>query len=116
MKIRVTLEKADILRLVKAHLHKSGLNPVADQDIKYKGALQVELLVDVEDTVHVQDASSEPPAPTGKDAPAKVEPEQDGQTMEEVLAESERIKREVKAPVRRQLGVNESYEYPRGEK
>lgn len=112
MKIRVTLEKADILRLVLAHLEKSNLHPTPHQDIKYRGALEVDLLVEVDDRAQVPLATSPPASPTGKDAPLPP-PLDDGKTIEQVLAESARIERDDQA-LKRRLGKDEFRDFPRG--
>jgi hypothetical protein len=111
VKVRVTLEKADIIRLVLAHLETTGLSPVAGQDLKYKGALEVELLVEVGESTRVPMSTSETPTPTRKDAPVD-----DGQSITQVLAESARIRqvREEQANLTRRLAPNESIEFPRG--
>lgn len=111
MKVRVTLEKADILRLVLAHLETTGLSPVAGQDLKYKGALEVDLLVEVGEPARVLMSTSETPPPPRKDAP-----EDDGQTIQQVLNESARIQkvREEQTSLTRRLAPNESLEFPRG--
>lgn len=49
MKIDITYEKADMLRLVAEDLKKRGIQPKAGAPIEYKGAMQVKLTIDVEE-------------------------------------------------------------------
>jgi hypothetical protein len=112
VRIRVTLEKPDILRLVFAHLKVSGLNPLDGQDIKYKGALEVELFVEVGESTSVPPSlSATPTTPTKKDAPVD-----DGRSVEDVVAESARIQkvRDEENKLKRKLAPNEFTEFPRG--
>jgi len=109
MKIDVTYEKADILRLVTEDLVRKGIQPKAGARIEYKGALSVKLSVDAEaDNTEV---ASPPPVATPPSPPI---PEA---SMDEILAASRRaastppsFNAEGRPP--RMLGKNESYEYP----
>lgn len=51
MKIAVTFEKKDILRLVEKELTAQGLKIKKDTILEYKGALEVKLSIETEDEV-----------------------------------------------------------------
>jgi hypothetical protein len=115
MKIDVTYEKKDILRLIEKDLLAEGIRVKEGTALVYKGALEVKLSVETEDTGRPLPQ----PAPSASKAvvPAetlgpRIEPADDGD-MSSVLAASNRL---VKAPDGRvrSLGPNETLEFPKG--
>jgi hypothetical protein len=111
MKIDITYEKADILRLVTDDLVRKGIQPKSGAPIEYKGALSIKLSVDAE-------AEAEAPAiavtPPQSQAPQDPAPEP---SMDEVLSASKQAERTPPTfknpnPPPRMLGKNESYEFP----
>jgi len=115
MKIDITYEKADILRLVTDDLVRKGIQPKSGAPVEYKGALSVKLSVD---TDPLETAEAAPPAaavtfPQSQVSQAPV-PEP---SMDEVLSASKQAERTPPTfknpnPPPRMLGKNESYEFP----
>ena len=115
MKIDITYEKADILRLVTDDLVRKGIQPKSGAPIEYKGALSIKLSVDAE----AEAPAPEAPVPFVKretimDPPTAPVPES---SMDEVLSASKQAERTPPTfknpnPPPRMLGKNESYEFP----
>lgn len=118
MKIDVTYEKKDILRLIEKDLLAEGIRVKEGTALVYKGALEVKLSVETEDTGRplsqpASPATSEKKAGVPTETPGpRIEPADDGD-MSSVLAASNRL---VKAPDGRvrSLGPNETLEFPKG--
>jgi len=64
VKIKVTYEKKDILRLVHKDMQAQGIRVKSGTTLAYKGALQVTVQVDTED---------ETPAPEGSPSPSSAD-------------------------------------------
>lgn len=119
MKIDVTYEKADIIRLVKDDLERKGLHLKSGAQPEYKGALVVKMSIEAED----EDEPSPPRAakpPEENDAPPP--PPVDDGDMEAVLRQSQQVAASTKPtfklaendqPSKRPLGANESLDFPR---
>jgi hypothetical protein len=113
MKIDITYEKADILRLVTDDLVRKGIQPKSGAPIEYKGALSIKLSVDA-DPVEPAAASA---LPTESVTPATPAPPAPEPSMDEVLSASRQAERTPPTfknpnPPTRMLGKNESYEFP----
>lgn len=113
MKISVTFEKKDILRLVEKELKAQGLKVKKDTVLEYKGALEVKLSVETEDDGPL---SMKPPAEGGAQpsvTPETTPPVQDDDPdMSSVLRASTQLV-EVGPGLKRTLKPNESTEFPR---
>lgn len=117
MKIDVTYEKKDILRLIEKDLQAEGIRVKEGTSLVYKGALEVKLSVETEDTGR---PAPSPTLPTEgkkvavtKETPGpRVEPDDDGD-MSSVLAASNRLVKTPDGKVR-SLGPNETTEFPKG--
>lgn len=119
MKILVTYEKHDILRLVEADMRAQGIALKANTALEYKGAMQVRFSVETDDATPVaapatsanEDKSTSPTTPVITPEPS----------MDAVMAESQRLvrvkggKMEVRSGPKRVLGPNESLDPPTGE-
>ena len=115
MKIDITYEKADILRLVTDDLVRKGIQPKSGAPVEYKGALSIKLSVDAEAEAPVVPESSGGP-PQGRPAVATTPPVPEP-SMDEVLSASKQAERTPPTfknpnPPPRMLGKNESYEFP----
>lgn len=131
MKIDVTYEKDDILRLVCADLERRDIKVKAGTVPEYKGALHVKLSIEADEvneaTPRAQAAASLPVRENqdaGEDPPIPVVNPEDTIDMEAVLNQSRRVSATTKptfktAPnndeLKRTLGKNESLEFPREE-
>lgn len=121
MKIDVTYEKADIIRLVKEDLERRGLHLKPGAQPEYKGALVVKM------SIEAVDDEVPPPAPpptalkpsAGEDSPPPVEDDVD---MEAVIRKSQQVAATTKPtfklaendqPLKRSLGRDESLDFPR---
>lgn len=115
MKIVVTFEKKEILRLVEKELKAQGLKVKKDTVLEYKGALEVKLSVETEDDTPF---TAKPVVPT-EDGQSPVTPEinptisEDDQDMSGVLDASTKLVRSGTG-LKRILKPNESTEFPRG--
>jgi len=90
MKIEITFEKADILRILGESLEKTyGLRVTPGTKPDYKGALQVKLVVDVENGEKAE------PKETPKKATAPKE-SASAEEMQAVLQQSRRIEQTIK--------------------
>lgn len=127
MKIGVTYEKKDILRLVERDLLAQNIKVKSGTTLAYKGALLVTLDVETEDSDVAMGATvlppQEAPARGRKKEPADpVDAAQELADMAGVIGESQQLvktqhgKFEVRAGAGagRTLGPNESLEFPRG--
>lgn len=112
MRIVITYERADILKLVEADLKARDMAVKAGTTLAYKGALQVKLEVETEDPVaptasveaaHPELVRREPPPPP-----------EESVDMADVLAASQRLAKTQPAPLGRRLHAGESLEYPKG--
>ncbi len=118
MKIDVTYEKKDILRLIEKDLQAEGIRVKEGTALVYKGALEVKLSVETEDTGRplpqpTTAVTGEKKSIVPAETPGpRIEPVDDGD-MSSVLAASNRL---VKAPDGRvrSLGPNETLEFPKG--
>lgn len=115
MKIAVTYEKKDILRLVEADLKTNGIKTKKGTELEYKGALQVQLSIETDEDAII--AGPPPAAPKDKAPivkPASVEDEGDEVVdMSEVLnASRKNAKTGGKFP-KRELGPDESFDFPK---
>lgn len=128
MKVLITYEKPDVLRLILADMKAKGLKLKADTVLEYKGALQVRFHVETEgDGDEVLIDAAEPPAPRvappAATKPTVVREEDDDAALAALRNQSETLTRNKKgqfeirpAPGERVLGPNESYEYPTKER
>jgi hypothetical protein len=113
MKIAVTFEKADILRLVEKELKAQGLKIKKGTSLEYKGALEVKLSVETEDETPLV---AKPPVEGG--TTPSVTPEittpapDDDPDMSSVLRASSQLV-EAGPGLKRTLKPNESTEFPR---
>jgi len=121
MKIDVTYEKADILRLVLEDLKKRQIKIKAGSMPEYKGALHVKLSIEAEDdevaSTPTTRSAAEAASRGDGEAPPR-EPRQeadDAVDMGDVLQQSQRVQATTKPSFQRQLGPNESLEFPREE-
>lgn len=118
MKIDVTYEKKDILRLIEKDLLAEGIRVKEGTTLVYKGALEVKFSVETEDTGHplsppVTTPAGEKKAVVPKETPGpRIEPADDGD-MSTVLAASKRLVQSPDGRVR-SLGPNETLEFPKG--
>jgi hypothetical protein len=119
MKIVITYEKHDLLKLVQADLEARGIRPKAS-GLAYRGALRVRFEVEVDEesasVVEVAPAAApvrttEPPvAPATEVAPLE---------MDAILGASQALERsrpglfQGRPGAVRELGPNEFYEYPK---
>ena len=107
MKIDVVYEKADILRLITLDLRNKGIKVKPGATPAYKGALEVKLSVEAEEDSVTP--PSPPVLPSSKEtAPAEVD-------MGDVLNSSRNLAKQpgkFEPGPKRNLGPNESYEYP----
>jgi hypothetical protein len=114
MKILVTYEKKDILRLVEKDLTAQGLKVKNGTLPDYKGALEVKLLIETEDdppSVARPTGSVDTSRPTvTMETTPKVTV--DDQDMSGVLAASNRLVRNEAGKVR-PLGANETLDFPK---
>lgn len=113
MKISITYEKRDILALVAQDLTQRGLNVKEDVPIEYKGALSVKLAVDVEGSPI--DAPAVKTRTRVVTAPVE-EPENVPMSLATLRGQSEALTRSNPgkfAQRERQLGPNESLDFPR---
>lgn len=111
MKIDVTYEKKDILRLLEKDLLDKGIRVKEGTALVYKGALEVRLAVETDD-------AAPPPPPRSVAVPDSTvdvvvvdEPADDGD-MSSILVASGRLVRAPGGKVR-PLGLNESIEFPK---
>lgn len=107
MKIDVTYEKADILRLVERELRAQGLRLKPGTSLAYKGALEVKLSAEVED-----ERLAEAKAPLVKRRPPHVVPDDDEPAapevdMDAVLAASQNVAKTIPGRFPRPLINNE---------
>ncbi len=113
MKIVITYERADILKLVEADLRARDM-AVKPGTTLYKGALQVRLEIETEDIAAASTVADAPPvvAPPLQVIPPP--PDEDGD-MTSVLEASKRVIQSKPAPfLGRPLNPGESLEYPKG--
>lgn len=110
MKIDITYEKKDILRLVRDDLQRRSIRVQEGTTPDYKGALQVKLSVDVEDTAPAEEAA---PTKKKKAAPRNEDEVDDGGDITDVIAQSGKLKETTEPKFQRTLGPNESTEFPR---
>jgi len=116
MKISVTFEKKDILRLVEKDLKAQGLKLKNGTSLEYKGALEVKLSVETEDdalvAAHPTTTTTTAPKPTvtAETTPAVTVDEPD---MSSVLAASNRLVKNDATGKVRALGPNESLDFPK---
>jgi hypothetical protein len=124
--IDVTYEKADILKLVDEDLRKRRLRAKPGSHLEYKGALQVKLSIDVEE---MEEAALPPPpvasrpstpSPLPEEVEGDEEPSEGPMDMGAILSMSSSLaKKEGKFDLKkgppRQLGPDETYEYPKDE-
>ena len=113
MKIDITYEKADILRLVTEDLQKKGIKAKAGAPIEYKGALSVKLSVDSDEEVEALPSET---VSTSASAVIKNPPSPEP-SMDDILRASNRAAQTPptfggKEPPERVLADNESYEFP----
>lgn len=116
MKIKVTYEKADILRLVNQDIKTQGIRVKAGSSLEYKGPLQVRFEVETDEDVAAVAEPAVPDVKTGPPAPRKA-PDKEEETvvdMSGVLAASQHLSRTTK-PIYadRKLLDGESTEYPK---
>ena len=110
MKIDVVYEKADILRLITLDLRNKGIKVKPGATPAYKGALEVKLSVEAE-----EDAVPSPSTLTEAVLPSLKEPAPAEVDMGDVLKTSRNLAKnpgKFEPGPRRNLGPNESYEYP----
>jgi len=110
MKIDVTYEKKDILRLVQKDMEAQGIRAKAGIPLEYKGALQVKFSVETEDDVIVSDL---PEVVSAAPVVSKVTEEE---SMANVLGMSQQLSARP-GKFERRLANNElmqeSYEFPK---
>lgn len=113
MKIDVVYEKQDILRLVVEDLKKRGISVKEGHVPAYKGALEIKLAVDAEDSVAAPQEEAPPPPKKGKAKAAEAEEEVD---MTAIMRQSKNLVMNARGKFEnatpRPLGTNESYDYP----
>jgi hypothetical protein len=118
MKIDVTYEKKDILRLVQKDMEVQGIHVKIGTSLEYKGALQVKFSVETEDDAFTPKSSvSVSEAPVISKA-AEVEPGLEDMSsvfnMSQLLSTSHPGKFETKTrPLANNELMQESYEFPR---
>lgn len=122
MKINVTYEKDDIIRLVKEDLERRGLRLKPGAQPEYKGALQVKLSIEaMDEDVPPPPPPLAPPSPKASEGDEPAPAEEDGD-MEAVLRSSQHVAATTRPtfklaendqPLKRSLGVNESLDFPR---
>jgi hypothetical protein len=113
MKIVVTYEKRDILRLIEAAIKAQGLHVKEGTHIDFKGPLSAKFEIETEDetilTPPTPAPTVSPPVTPVSSAPSEFEDDTD---MSEVLQISKGLVKTSPAP-ERSLRDGESYEYPR---
>lgn len=113
MKIAVTYEKKDLLRLVAQDLQSQGIRVKAGTSLEYKGALEVKLLVETEEgdplprAAPTRDEKLPLAAPVTPEITTPFVVEEDGDVSSVVRASNRIIK------TGRALAPNESLEFPR---
>ena len=117
MKIDITYEKADILRLVTDDLVRKGIQPKTGAPIEYKGALSIKLSVDADPVEPVELSTATAPVAAETTAPPVATLPAPEPSMDEVLSASKNAERTPPTfknpnPPPRMLGKNESYEFP----
>ena len=119
MKIVITYEKRDVLRLVQADLQARGIRGKAGMPLSYRGALHVRFEVDTDDEELPAETAAVPTrslAAEGEVAEAEAPAE-----MDEILGLSQALERsrpglfQVRPGAVRQLAPNESHAYPKEE-
>lgn len=115
MKIAITYEKKDILRLIEQDLKEQGIKIKQGTSLEYKGALEVKLSVETEESAAPKEArpvapGDPPKPPVTKETPGPVV--DDDTDMSSVLDASNRLVRNSDGKVRA-LGPNESLEFPK---
>lgn len=120
MKILVTYEKQDILRLIQADLQSKGLALKAGTTIEYKGAMQAKFSVETDDTVAAPLTAAPPTTPTPTTNPPTTPVfEENATSLGDVLAQSERLVRgaggklETRPGPPRRLRAGESLDPPK---
>ena len=108
MKISVTYEKKDILRLVENDLKAQGIKVKNGTALEYKGALEIKLSVETEDDALVPKTA--PVAPVTMETTPTIE--DDDQDMSSILGASRRLVKN-ETGLTRPLGPNESLEFPK---
>ncbi len=121
MKIVVTYEKDDILRLVRGDLQAQGIKVKEGVPLIYKGALTVRLEVETDDAqpgvapapqAAKVAAASPVPAPTNG-APPVVEDMSSVVAASQALVKNKKGQFEIANVGERPLAENESYDFPR---
>jgi hypothetical protein len=119
MKIVITYEKQDLLKLVRVDLEARGIRP-KESSLAYRGALRVrfEVEVDEEGASVVEVAPASKPARTAE-PPAAPATEGAPLDMDAILGASQALERsrpglfQGRPGAVRELGPNEFYEYPK---
>jgi len=115
MKIVITYEKRDVLRLVQADLQARGIRGKAGTPLSYRGALHVRFEVDTDDEENPPEAV---PSPT-RSLATEGEGAEASPAMDEILGLSQALERsrpglfQVRPGAMRQLAPNESHTYPK---
>jgi hypothetical protein len=116
MKIAVTFEKKDILRLIEKELKAQGLKVKKDTVLEYKGALEVKLSVETEDDTPFVAKPAMPVSGEQSSVPQETGPtvagEDDDHDMSGVLDASTRLVKHGTG-LKRTLKPNETTEFPR---
>lgn len=123
MKIDVTYEKSDILRLVLEDLKRRQIKVKEGFKPEYKGALSVKLSIEADDE-DAPESVERPAAEATSRGDGEAPPQEPEVDMDTVLQQSRRVASTTKPsfrtaengePLKRQLGPNESLDFPREE-
>lgn len=91
MKITVTYEKKDILRLVQQDMCAQGIKVKPGTPLKYKGALQVTFAVDTEDDAPELPSAEAPPSVEPMETSKGDTPAKEAAAMGSVLGASRQL-------------------------
>jgi hypothetical protein len=115
VRIVITYEKRDVLRLVQADLQARGIREKSGAPLSYRGALHVRFEVDTDDEESPAEAA---PSPV-RSLAAEGDGAEASPAMDEILGLSQALERsrpglfQVRPGVLRQLAPNESHTYPK---